>query len=149
MERLRQGLVLVVVGVVLYFLVREQGSGGGITLALIGSAFLVAHALTGQSGYLVPGGLMTGLGAGIDWPKAWGHFQGSTVLMGLGLGLIFIRFASRRGEGDWALVPGVVLVLVGMLTGVGDIMAFLSLWWPAVVAVAGVWVMVSGSRRSQ
>lgn len=149
MQRLRQGLVLVVVGVVLYFLVREQGSGGGITLALIGSAFLVAHALTGQAGYLVPGGLMTGLGAGIDWPASWGHFAGSTVLVGLGLGLIFIRIASRRGEGDWALVPGVVLLFVGMLTGVGDIMAFLSLWWPAAVAIAGLWVMLSGPRNSQ
>lgn len=148
MQRLRQGIVLVVVGVVLYFLVREQGTGGGVTLALIGSAFLVAHALTGQGGYLVPGGLMTGLGVGIDWPAAWGDFHGSTVLVGLGLGLILIRVASRR-EGDWALVPGVVLLFVGVLTGVTDIMAFLSLWWPAAVAVAGLWVMLSNSRNPQ
>src|SRR5690606_20819243 len=80
MERLRQGLVLVIVGIVLYFLVREQGSGsGGVILALIGSAFMVFYALTNQSGYLVPGGLMTGLGIGIDWPHAWWPgFQGST-----------------------------------------------------------------------
>ncbi|NMA70692.1 MAG: hypothetical protein GX961_02080 [Firmicutes bacterium] len=150
MERLRQGLVLVIVGIVLYFLVREQGSGsGGVILALIGSAFMVFYALTNQSGYLVPGGLMTGLGIGIDWPHAWWPgFQGSTVLIGLGLGLLVVWVGSRRGEGHWALASGVVLLLVGALTGVGDIMAFLSLWWPVVVAAIGLWVILAGSRKA-
>lgn len=150
MERLRQGLVLVIVGIVLYFLVREQGSGsGGVILALIGSAFMVFYALTNQSGYLVPGGLMTGLGIGIDWPHAWWpSFQGSTVLVGLGLGLLVVWVGSRRGEGHWALASGVVLLLVGALTGVGDIMAFLSLWWPVVVAAIGLWVILAGSRKA-
>src|SRR5690606_16132688 len=116
MERLRQGLVLVIVGIVLYFLVREQGSGsGGVILALIGSAFMVFYALTNQSGYLVPGGLMTGLGIGIDWPHAWWpSFQGSTVLVGLGLGRLVVWVGIRRGVGHGSLYDGLCLCRGGV-----------------------------------
>lgn len=148
MNRLGQGIVMIALGLALFFLVRAQGVSGGVTLALIGSGFMVAHALTGEYGYLVPGGIMVGLGMGIAWPPGWGGFHGSTPLVGLGLGLILIHLAGRRGEGgSWSLVPGTILVLVGLLTGIGDVVTFLSLWWPLAVVAAGVWVILSGQRR--
>ncbi|HVH32402.1 MAG TPA: hypothetical protein VNA31_12190, partial [bacterium] len=57
------GIILIVLGVI--FIVGQRlGIGGEGTTAAIGIAFLVAFVSTRNYGFLVPGGIMTGLGLG-------------------------------------------------------------------------------------
>src|SRR5713226_6408186 len=116
------GVILILLGVI-FIIGQRLGVGGEGVVAAIGLAFLIAFAFTRNYGFLVPGGIMTGLGIGIVY-QARAERGGAPVLMGLGLGCLSIYALDVVGRravwGWWPLIPGGVLTLVGLLLASGS-----------------------------
>ena len=137
--------VLILVGVgalVMQVAEQEQIAGGGV-VALIGIGLLGAFAYTRAYGYLIPGSIMAGLGAGIvaaDVLKATDEGEGGVIVLGLGLGFIGIwvisAIAQLATHHWWPLVPGGILAVIGgaLLIGGGAIQ-LLDYWGVILVAI--------------
>jgi hypothetical protein len=139
-------IILIVMGVagLLARVWQPTGDTGGWIVAAIGVAFLGAFFYTHRFGYLVPGGIMTGLGMGIVVSQgfSWisGESEGGAVVLGLGAGFLLIwaiatleQVAERHW---WPLIPGGILATVGtaLLIGGGAIRA-LDYWGVILVAI--------------
>jgi len=140
------GLVLVAIGLVALIgqVWQPREDVGGWVLLLIGIGFLAAYVYTRQYGYLVPGGIFTGLGAGVivsqvvAWPTA--EAEGAPVVLGLGLGFLGIWLIGELARVDrnrwWPLIPGSILGFVGvaLLIG-GDAIRALDYWGVILVGI--------------
>jgi hypothetical protein len=143
-------LVLIVLGVLLF---TGQFSGlntaavfGSAIVLVIGLVFLYVYYAQGRNfGFLVPGAIMTGLGAGIVTTTIMG-FSGGWVPLGLGLGFCAIWFLHR--EHWWALIPGGIISLAGLSTLAnsgewgGNLFHGGSIWTLVLIGV-GVWLLAS------
>lgn len=149
-QRVTLGAVLVVLGIV-FLIGQRMGVGGEGVVATVGVALLVAYAFTRHYGFLVPGGIVTGLGLGIIYQTRM-HAEGAPVLLGLGLGFVSIYpiDSSRRGtpRGWWPLIPGGILIGIGLLQVAGGtgILGTIGRWWPLVLIAVGVYLLLR--RRS-
>jgi len=122
---------------------------GGWIVTAIGLAFLGAFAYTRTYGYIVPGGVMTGLGLGIvvSQSVAWngGEGEGGAVVLGLGLGFISIAAIGSLMRLDrptwWALIPGGILGTIGTLLLVGGGAIQLLDWWGVALILIGLVVV--------
>jgi hypothetical protein len=125
----------------------------GSLLVVLG-VFLLVVFQTGVGGeavpLLVPGGILTGLGAGIV--VAAGGGPDASVVLGLGLGFVavyVISLATRdRLAHWWPLIPGGILALVGISAmpateGLAAYVAPIALILAGAALLAGV-----GGRRS-
>ncbi|MGH2348573.1 MAG: hypothetical protein ACRDFT_03785 [bacterium] len=141
-RRVLPGIILIVLGVV--FLLAQQGRvGGQAVVAAIGIAFLVAFLYTRNYGFLVPGGIMTGLGLGIIYQSQ--ADRGWAVLLGLGLGFVSIYAldvltGGRRGGQWWPLIPGGILTFFGLAQASG-ILGTIGRWWPILLIVIGLYLL--------
>jgi len=121
-------------------------------VAVIGLAFLTAYAFTRNYGFLVPGGIMSGLGIGIIYETLL-DANGAPVLLGLGLGFITIYVISRlqgRMSADWwPLIPGGILTTVGLFLAADQtgLLGTIGRWWPAALIIIGVFLIYR--RRSE
>lgn len=134
--------VLIALGVV-FLVVQQAGVGGEAIVLAIGAAFLVAYAMTGTYGFLVPGGIMTGLGAGILYNAQTGN--GGAVVLGLGLGFLSIYVLSRRvPAGWWPLIPGGILTVIGLATAANreGLLGEIARWWPVALILAGLAILL-------
>jgi len=143
------GAVLVVVGAVLLAYRFSDTLAAGNAPLVIGLGFVTWWAMGGGFGLMVPGGVLSGIGVGLILEEA--GFYGDAVPFGLGLGFlaIYLLDAVRRREWSrwWPLVPGVVLVVVGLF---GDTSAWESLGgfgWPLILIAVGVVVLVVALSR--
>jgi hypothetical protein len=106
------GVVLVAVGVAL-LVVNLTGVGGESIVLLGGLAFLASHLATGTYGFLVPGGILTGVGAATLSDAV--PFE-----LGLGAGFVLIVLfqlatgAPRDGGWWWPLIPGGIFTAIGV-----------------------------------
>ena len=128
------GLLLIGLGVLL-FVAMQSGVGPEAIPAVIGAVFLVAYAVTRSYGFLIPGGILTGLG--------------TVVVLGLGTGFLLVAVVDQIVEGVhparlWPLIPGGILALVGIseLEGTTEVLR----WWPLLLVAAGVWLIVTRGR---
>jgi hypothetical protein len=143
------GLLLVTIGGAL-LVATTTDVGGQIVVAGIGVAFLLAYASTRNYGFLVPGGILTGLGAGIVAADLGG--PGGSVPFGLGLGFVAIALldvAGERAAGGgwwWPLIPGGILVFAGgsEILGVDDLARYLV---PTALIVIGLVLLLRPGRR--
>jgi hypothetical protein len=146
------GIVLIGLGVFL-LIAQTTGVGGEAIVAVIGAAFLVAYAFTRQYGFLVPGGIVTGLGVGIIVETQLGG--GSAVLLGLGLGFISIylvdTLVATRPAGWWPLIPGGILATIGVFVAAGQEgwLAEIARLWPLALIVIGAYVILVQLRRGR
>lgn len=140
------GIILIVLGVI-FIIGQRLGIGGEGTTAAIGLAFLVAFVSTRNYGFLVPGGIMTGLGLGIVFQNRMGG-DGAPVLLGLGLGFcsIYVLDAVNRRTtwGWWPLIPGGVLTLVGLakVSSTNSWLGVAGQWWPVALIVVGGYLLL-------
>ena len=139
-------LILIALGV--WFFLGPSFSLGAIlgssVVLVIGLVFLYVYFNQGRNfGFLVPGAILTGLGAGIV-AEALTSSSG-WVPLGLGLGFCAIWFLYRQHW--WALIPGGILILAGLAMLASSYLVAGLL--PFLLVLAGGWLLVSGrlSRR--
>lgn len=151
-RNLAPGLVLIGLGV-LFGIVQLTGIGGEAVVLVIGGGLLVGYAATRLYGYLVPGGILSGLGIGVIWQAQVLSDAGGAPLVGLGAGFLaiylidlFVRHDRALG---WPVIPGGITLTIGLLleTGNGGTLAGAAPLWPiALVLVGGLLLLrqVSG-----
>jgi len=145
------GAVLVVVGAVLLGARFNDVVAAGGPALWIGLGFLTWWAFSGNYGLLVPAGVLTGLGVGLMLADL--EFSGNPVALGLGVGFLAIcaldALRRRRSSSWWPLVPGTVLVIVGLLQNTSGWDSLGGLGWPLFLIVIGI-VIIGGalSRRA-
>jgi hypothetical protein len=147
-------LVLIGIGTVL-LIAQLTGVGPEAVVAVIGAGFLIAYAATRTYGFLIPGGIMTGLGIGIIIETQMTGSQGEPVLLGLGIGFLSIYAVDaivRRSEALWwPVIPGGILATIGVLVGTGreGWLENAGAWWPAILIVIGGLILLSGVWSSR
>jgi hypothetical protein len=124
-----------------------------IPLAL-GVAFLVAYTLTRQYGFLVPGGILSGAGAGVLASSLLNVLDGGPyVVIGAGIGFLLIfcvdMLVSRRAMRWWPVIPGGLMVLIGAGSAAENegVIKQLEIWSPLLLIAVGVLILIA--RRSQ
>ncbi len=147
-------LILIVIGVAaLVSNLSGSDLGFRVVLIAIGLAFFGTYAVTRKYGFLVPGGILTGLGAGVLVESYAGPgTNGIYAALGLAIGFFLIyavdAVVARGSARWWPLIPGgVMLLAVG--AGATDQQGFIkqvALWSPAILIVIGVWLLLVRGR---
>ncbi len=149
-QRLIAGGALIVFGLVLWGLQRFDAIGHAAFFLLAGGAFLAAYFAKREYGFLIPGCILLGLGAAAVGSDSFLKF-GNALFLGLGFGFLaifLIALLYERRTDWWPLIPGGVLILLGV--GHFDQMVrFIFRNWPLALVIAGVLVMIGAfGRRS-
>lgn len=146
------GLTLLAIAVLIALDSLELGLaerwGGSIVLAGIGIAFALIYISHQQHWWaVVPAGALLSLALMValfpgDVPEA-----GAVFLMGLGITFGIVYLLPGRGRRHtWALVPALVLFLLGLFVLGTSIPASLFLW-PMVLILAGLYIVYRVLRR--
>ena len=142
------------------------GVGFGLLVLLgLGLAFHIAGLLTREAGWFIPGGILTGIGAGIalvDGPLA--RLIPSGLLPGDDGGLFMLAFAGgwflivlttalfTHETQWWPLIPGGIMLLIGLAAGFGSIfgtvLTLLGRLWPIALIIIGL-VILYQSRHGE
>lgn len=148
------GLVLVAIGGLL-LLGRWVPDAGEYVVLAIGLVLLVVFFASGEYGFLVPGGIISGIGAGIPLATAYeGQLGGGLFLIAMAVGFLLIWILGLlfrvREHHWWPLVPGLILGTLGASLTAGErgrgIADAIAAGWPALLVVAGV-LMLFGAFR--
>ena len=141
------GLILVIIGVAGLVGIAFPQSGGMVVLVL-GLGMLGLFVATRAYGWLVPGGIVTGLGAGIALAEyARVDEDGGVVVAGLGLGFLSIWVLGslfRLPENHpWPLVPGTILLTIGASLWLQTATSVDVELWPLALIAFGLIVIAS------
>lgn len=129
---------------------------GGLVVLGIGIAFVAAYVVSRKYGFLVPAGILTGLGTGIligQWAGASDSDMGIFAVLGLGSGFLLIyvvdAIVTSKMMRFWPVIPAGVLYLVagGLATNNEGFLKVLGLWSPLVLVAIGVWLLFMRSRN--
>ena len=145
------GSVLVVIGAVLLAGRFSDVVAAGGPALWIGIGFLAWWAFNGNYGLLLPAGVLTGLGVGLMLGEI--GFYGNAVALGLGAGFLAIyaldALRRRRRSSWWPLVPGIVLVAVGLLQHASGWDALGELGWPLFLIIIGLTIVGGALSRRE
>jgi len=130
---------------------------GGWIVLLLGLALVGGFLYSRQYGYLIPGGILTGLGSGIivsqTFRFATDEAAGGPVVLGLGLGFLSIWVIGAAMQLArhhwWPLIPGGILTVVGgaLIIG-GTAVDLLDYWGVAVIAIGLLILWRAWAERS-
>lgn len=142
------GVVLILIGIV-FLLINFNLIGGEAFLIALGAAFLVAFVLTRNLGFLIPGMILFWLGIAvtiIEQDLFPAIDDGSFVLVALGLAFLLI-FAFMPRRHWWPLIPGGILLFIGIMITLEDFLPFsfgqlMAFFWPALLIVIGLWLVI-------
>lgn len=122
----------------------------------IGVAFLVAYALTRRYGFLVPGGILSGVGAGVLTSSILNVSDGGPyVLIGGGIGFLLIfcvdALVSRSTARWWPVIPGGLMLLAGggTLSQSNDFRRQFEIIAPLLLIGLGVLILLSRTRQTK
>lgn len=129
---------------------------GGLVVLAIGIAFAAAFVLAPRYGFLIPAGILIGLGGGIvigQWAGASESDMAVYVVLGLGTGFLLIYavdalVTSKLGR-FWPVIPAGILYLVGggLATNNEGFLKVLSVWSPLVLVAIGGWLLFIRARN--
>ena len=163
------GLILIFGGA-LAFVGQIAPDSWGLGFALLvllglGASFILAGLLTREAGWFIPGGILSGIGAGIALvyvPLA--RLIPAGLLPGDEGGLFMLAFAGgwflitvltalfADETHWWPLIPGGIMLLIGLAAGFGSIFGsllnLLGNLWPIALIAAGLYVLYQ-ARRGQ
>ena len=147
-SRLRAGVVLLFIGIIL--LVGQLTQQPLWAMLGLGVLCVVAYFATREYGFLVPGGILTGLGVGLLLQVRGGETGNPGLfLVPFGLGFVGIWVFDvlfTRASNWWPLIPGAILIAVGFALWRGgvalDVLEAAGTWWPVILIVIGGWVLI-------
>ena len=144
--RLWLGLILIGLGAI-FLLDRVLPDIGAYVPLIIGLALFVAFLATRTYGFLIPAGIVSGVGAGILLEQAYD--QGGIFLLALGSGFVAIWLIGSlfrlRENHWWPLIPGGILVTIGLVdlaNDSGELAELLDLGWPILLVAVGLLVII-------
>jgi len=141
-RQIQTGIALILVGLGLYVVQQFEGLGRTAIFFLLSGAFLAAYFYRREFGLLIPAGLIGGLGVGM--------FEAVPLLAGIGGGFVAVTLIAliyeRRFEG-WPLIPGTILILVGLRET--EVLQYFVDNWPLLLVVAGVLVLLRSIGRGK
>jgi len=156
------GLLLIFGGIlalVAQFVPDSWGFSYGLVVLLgLGAAFILAGILSRHMGWFIPGGILTGIGAGValvDAPLsgALPVDNGGLFMLAFAGGwfLITVLTALFTDETQWwPLIPGAIMALIGLAAGFGSVFAtvlsLLGQLWPVALILVGLYVLFAGRR---
>jgi hypothetical protein len=121
---------------------------------VLGLVFLTAGIATRQAGFLIPGGIIGGVGLGTLVTMSGRFFptdsveSGGVFLLTFSLGWFLITLLSKLFTNEtqtWALIPGAVMATIGGLILMGEkgllILEFASKFWPVILVVIGLSIL--------
>ena len=143
-SRLVAGLVLIVLGLLFFWLEQIQNVGQSVIFFVVGSLFLGAYLYAKSYGLLIPACLLLGLGTGTLLDD--GDIVQEPWQIGLGfgfLGIWLIALLYERKSHWWPLIPGGILLVSAFSLG-EQMMEFLfSGGWPLILVAIGVVIVIS------
>jgi len=134
------GGLLIVLGIGLFALQFFEGFGEAFYLFLIGGAFTAWYLYRRAYGLLIPGCIMLGLALGTVGEEAFMSFNGLEEI-GLGVGFVALWVIPLVYEGKstwWPLIPGVILILVGLSEGSTAFERLFEVGWPLIIVFTGL-----------
>lgn len=139
------GIVLITIGLGALAL-NAYPDSGGVIVAAVGLGLVAIFIVTGAYAALVPGAIMAGLGAGIVLSEeVVAQDGGGLIVGGLGLGFIAIWVLSGLFHSEehhfWPLIPGGILLAVGVMLTFGGMAVDLLEFWPLVLVAIGAIVL--------
>lgn len=162
------GLILLFVGIVALigqFVPDTWGEFFGTFLLLgLGLVFLAVGIITREGGWFIPGGILTGLGAGTalitsSFSERLSGDEGGWFLLVFAAGWLLIPIMTAifaRETHWWALIPAAIIGLVGLAVLYGgvfmDTLEWVGKLWPIVLIIAGgllLWKVRRGPREVQ
>ena len=148
-RRLATGVVLVVIGLVLFALKLGVSYGREVTLLLVGGLLAAGYAYRRAYGLLIPGCILLGLGLGAVVAH-WFAIDIDFELVGLGLGFIGIYVVDllvMRSSRRWPVIPGLILMVWGVVKENTSIQRVIANGWPIIIVVAGLVMVLDGIRK--
>jgi hypothetical protein len=149
------GALLVAIGLLVLLVQNVQAETLGLLfLPALGGFFLIAGIASRQVGFLIPGGILTGLGLGAIFTQnpalaATPTTQGGVFFIGFALGWLLITVLSKLVAHDtqwWALIPGTIMALIGVALMLGgaalNVLEFAGGWWPLILVALGLVIIV-------
>jgi hypothetical protein len=149
------GTLLIAIGVLVLLVQNVQAESLGLLfLPALGGLFLIAGIIGRQAGFIIPGGILTGLGLGVIFTQnpaliAADTAKGGVFFIGFALGWFLITVLTKLFTSEthwWALIPGAIMALIGgglMLGGAAlNVLEFAGRWWPLILVVLGLVIIV-------
>lgn len=131
---------------------------GLLVLPIIGGIFLLAGIIARNVGFMIPGGILSGIGLGaflIEGPlnNLKGDAEGAVFMLSFACGWALITILSAlftKKTQWWPLIPGGIMAFIGggLLFG-GAFISTLTLLgkvWPVFLIASGVYVIFKGYR---
>jgi hypothetical protein len=150
-EAMVGGVLLIAIGVLVLLAQNiKVESLGLLFLPALGGLFLIAGIVGRQVGFIIPGGILTGIGLGTIFTQSQQFAnpettQGGVFFIGFALGWFLITVLSKLFTSEtqwWALIPGAIMALIGgglMLGGAAlNVLEFAGRWWPLILVALGL-----------
>ncbi len=153
------GVMLILVGAGL--LLFQRLSIFEYFFGVVGLAMMLLGIFTRTTGWMIPGGILGGMGLGfvaLETPLAGvepSMSEGGLFLLCFGAGFVSITLFSKL-FGDythiWALIPGGILAFLGgmlLLNETGlKVLEFFGSYWPITLILGGAYILYKLYRRS-
>lgn len=154
-RRQTTGMVLITIGVLTFIAtIARTEIIGLLVLPALGMIFIAWGVVTKHFGFMIPGGILLGLGIGTlvqqeFMTQASSDTRGAVVVLGLALGFLAILplcwFVAERLE-LWTLIPGGVLLVVGLCLLIGgtalNVLQFVgNYFWPLLLVGVGGYLL--------
>ena len=149
------GALLVAIGLLVLLAQNiKVESLGLLFLPALGGLFLIAGIVGRQVGFIIPGGILTGIGLGTIFTQnpqlaVNDSAQGGVFFIGFALGWLLIPVLSKLFTSEtqwWPLIPGTIMALIGgglMLGGAAlNVLEFAGRWWPLILVALGLIIIV-------
>lgn len=146
--RVIAGAILILLGVTFFAMNFLGGLGLAAFVFALGAVFLAAYFVTRVYGFLIPGCILLGVGLGL-LPEAgvsfaFGALASGFGSLGLGVGFVSIFVIDWLYSGNfrwWPLIPGGILILVGLARASEVFQILLSTGWPLILVVVGLIIL--------